>query len=1075
VLYWLFFCSGASGLIYQIVWVRAFGAVFGNTIHSAALVIAVFMLGLGVGSALAGRWADRQYAARRRSLVGAFGACELAIGGLALGVSALLPHLGDLSAAISSYERGADGWHTLSASSYVARAALAAALLMPITLLMGATLTLLIRHLVHEDVRGGSWRIALLYAANTAGAAVGCFLTDFALVPAIGIRDTQLVALALNLVAGAGALALATQVRLPAPAGVSGPGKPDPTSPRDLTNAERHPSVRGARLQPGTTNEKTPGARGVRLQPGTTNEKTPDVRGARLQPGTTNEKTPDVRGARLQPGTTNETTPGARGVRLQPDQGTAIDSALVTWTALAVALSGFAAMGMEIVWFRHFSMLLGEYRAVFSVLLTIILSGLGVGSLAGGWLARRTARPAEPWIAAQALFVVATLTGLTLVDARQLSDAAAAATGTTLDGWSRARAELWFNARPILLVTGLPALLMGVAFPLGNAVVQRAEARVGRRAGLLYLANTAGAVGGSIVAGFLLLPVSGLQGSTTMLVTVAALSIVPLHLATARVRLKPDPTEKVRGVRLPWPEQRRGQPDQELRDDRRSYVPATALATAGLALCAWLLLPDDYLISKGLLFPVEKAYSLSEGLTEVIAVTDGPNGGRVLVTNGHPMSSTELFSQRYMRAMAHIPLLAHDDPRRVLVLCYGVGNTAHAAALHPSVERIEVVDLSRHVLEHSTYFEEFNRGVLRDPRVAVYVNDGRHHLRMQPPGSYELITLEPPPIMHAGVAALYSREFYASARSRLAPKGFISQWLPVFDVSEQVVLSMARAFLDVFPNAVLLSGANMNLLLVAANDERTEVDPARVAAALGRAPAVQADLTRLDLGTLREIVGTFVAPAAALAAATRGVTPVTDDRPLQEYGKRSLVDFGEGGIPSSLIAVKEVAAWCPRCFSDGRPVAGIGGLDAYLALAELAYRTPRSGSDPRARLGGRTPAGQTRLIAGSGYLGSIVPDTPELPTLLAALDTPGSESADARYTKATALLEAGRFGDAIDELRAVIAMTPQAVEARNNLGVALASTGRLDEAIEQFRQALAIRPDFADAQRNLAMALQKRQ
>jgi spermidine synthase len=500
------------------------------------------------------------------------------------------------------------------------------------------------------------------------------------------------------------------------------------------------------------------------------------------------------------------------------------------------------------------------------------------------------------------------------------------------------------------------------------------------------------------------------------------------------------------------------------------------LVVAAAALGAWALLPSNYLISKALLFPVDKVYSLSEGLTEVIAVTDGPNGGRVLVTNGHPMSSTELFSQRYMRAMAHIPLLAHEDPRRVLVLCYGVGNTAHAAALHPSVERIEVVDLSRHVLEHSRYFEAFNRGVLRDPRTAVYINDGRHHLRMQPPGSYDLITLEPPPVVHAGVAALYSQEFYASARSRLAAKGVLSQWLPVFGVSDEVVLAMTRAFVDVFPNAVLLSGANMNLLLVGTNDARNEIDPSRVADALARAPEVQADLQRLDLGTPRDIIGTFVAPAAVLADATRASAPVTDDRPVLEYGTWSLVDFGEGGIPSSLIAVGRVAEWCPGCTRDGRPSAPVVGLEAYLSLTELAYRAPADrsradlGSDPLVARGGQTPTG--RVIAGSGYLGAIVPDAPELPKLVAALQP---EEAEARYSEATALVEAGRFREAIDELRAVLALRPQAVEARNNLGVALASIGRLDEAIEQFRQALAIQPDFADAQRNLALALAKRE
>ena len=75
-----------------------------------------------------------------------------------------------------------------------------------------------------------------------------------------------------------------------------------------------------------------------------------------------------------------------------------------------------------------------------------------------------------------------------------------------------------------------------------------------------------------------------------------------------------------------------------------------------------------------------------------------------------------------------------------------------------------------HILQHSGYFNDFNHDVLRDPRVSVYINDGRHHLRMEAPESYDLITLEPPPIVHAGVAALYSREFYASARSRLTPR-----------------------------------------------------------------------------------------------------------------------------------------------------------------------------------------------------------------------------------------------------------------------------------------------------------------
>src|SRR5207244_4285538 len=140
-----------------------------------------------------------------------------------------------------------------------------------------------------------------------------------------------------------------------------------------------------------------------------------------------------------------------------------------------------------------------------------------------------------------------------------------------------------------------------------------------------------------------------------------------------------------------------------------------SLAIPIVAIVVWLLLPSDYILSRALLFPPQRAYTISEGVTELIAVTDGPDGGRVLVTNGHPMSSTELLSQRYMRAMAHIPLLAIDNPQRVLVLCYGVGNTARAATLHPTVAQVDIVDLSRHVLDHSSYFKDVNGDVLHDP------------------------------------------------------------------------------------------------------------------------------------------------------------------------------------------------------------------------------------------------------------------------------------------------------------------------------------------------------------------------
>jgi len=556
---------------------------------------------------------------------------------------------------------------------------------------------------------------------------------------------------------------------------------------------------------------------------------------------------------------------------------------------------------------------------------------------------RRTHRPLEWLIIAQALFVSFTLFGLATSDARHIEQVVfsdpgyrAAVSGTfdttVPSEWFRTMVELWFNVKPILSEIGFAVLLMGFSFPLANAAVQRTVRLVGRRAGILYLSNTMGAVCGSLAAGFILLPAFGIQASATILAVVAGLAIVPLCLTSAVAR----PT-----VRL------------------------GSLAVVAAALVLWLRLPSDHVIARALASSAgnDRVLTVREGLTEVVEVTEIPAGGRRLVTNGHPMSATTWLSQRYMRGLAHIPLLALKNPETVLVIGFGVGNTTRAAALHASIKRVEVADLSRDVLASAGYFRDVNHDVLRDPRVAVFVNDGRQHLQMQPPGSYDLITLEPPPIGYAGVSALYSTEFYALARTRLKPGGYISQWLPAYQVPGATTLAMIRAFVDLFPQAVLVSGAEADLILIGANGARIEMDPRELAAAVAGDSAVVADLKRLDLGTVREIVGTFVGSPERLAMATRDSAPVTDDHPIQEYGVRSLLNVG-GAVPASVVDLSQVATWCPKCFVDSRPIPAAEGLDTYLALLGLAY-----GAAVSDVLRGRRAADRgNRLIAGTAYL-----------------------------------------------------------------------------------------------------------
>jgi spermidine synthase len=952
LVYLLFCCSGLSGLIYQVVWVRVFGNVFGNTVYSTSLVVAVFMFGLGVGTCIAGVWADRRYVDRRRSLLGAYGLTELVIGVLGFGIAALLPRLGPLSALISSYSRESNGWYVLATTGQLAAAGIAVALLTPISVLMGGTLTLLIRHLVDSDLKAGGRRVAILYGINTGGAALGCFLTDFLLVPMYGLYGTQLVAVLFNIVAAAGALFLSSSPRLET---ISASGNWTKRNVRPPPDAVRDPVASSGRF-------------------------------------------------------------------------------VVPMVGVAIGLSGFAAMGMEILWFRHISILLGGFRAVFSLLMTVILVGICAGSVASSLLLRRTTRPAQWLMAVQGAFVALALLGLAAADAGAVEQAVMAnrayhdAVGfdSTL---RRTLLEFWFNARPIVLEVGLPALLMGFSFPLANAVVQRTDRLVGRRAGVLYLANTCGAVFGSLATGFLLLPVFGIQGSGTVLAVGATLAVLPLYSA-ARM---PD---AVTG----------------LATDARGATAALTMSmlVAVVAMGLWFLLPSEYVVTHAAP-PLrdERLLALHEGLTEVIGVADVTGGGRTLLTNGHPMSSTSWLSQRYMRALAHIPILAMDAPESVLVIGFGVGNTTHAATLHPSIRRVEVADLSKGILGHAGYFTDVNRDVLNDPRVAVYVNDGRHHLQMRHPASYDLITLEPPPIGYAGVAALYSREFYAMARTRLRPNGFISQWLPAYQVPAETTLAMVRAFVDVFPHAVLLSGSEADLLLVGTAGSRIEIDPERLTRALENAPLAQADLRRLDLGTAREIVGAFVASAQTLADATRNTVAASDDRPIQEYGVRSLLDFGEA-VPASIVDLHGVAGWCPTCFVDGKPAPGVDGLDVYLALAARAYAASPVDVMHARNLSRR----EGRMIAGSAYLGAIVP-----------------ESADVHNFLGITFAGRGRMDEAIAEFREALTLDPDSALTHWHLGAALAYRGRREEAIGHLRRSVQLDPKNLDARHDLDVML----
>ena len=286
----------------------------------------------------------------------------------------------------------------------------------------------------------------------------------------------------------------------------------------------------------------------------------------------------------------------------------------------------------------------------------------------------------------------------------------------------------------------------GLRFPLANAIIQRAEQSVGRRAGVLYLSNTVGAVCGSLAAGFLLLPALGHPGQRHGPDRRSRRSRwCLLYLLATRDRTAD-------GV---------GTADASLALGARRGVGARAVAAAAVRLRHH---PGPAPVSAA----GRALVASSEGLTEVIAVTEVRGQGRRCSPTaircprpGRCRSATCARSRTFRSSRSTNPRDRSRDRLRRRQ------HDARRDAPSFGPARRGGGSLQRHPGARRLLQRTSTSDVLSDPRVVVYVNDGRQHLQMQPPASYDLITLEPPPIAYAGVAALYSREFYALARTRL--------------------------------------------------------------------------------------------------------------------------------------------------------------------------------------------------------------------------------------------------------------------------------------------------------------------
>ncbi|MGH7339956.1 MAG: spermidine synthase, partial [Candidatus Rokuibacteriota bacterium] len=427
----------------------------------------------------------------------------------------------------------------------------------------------------------------------------------------------------------------------------------------------------------------------------------------------------------------------------------------------------------------------------------------------------------------------------------------------------------------ILLVVAVPCLFMGCAFPVGFRALLATYVpggTLGRAAGL---AAAASSVGNLLGAPLFYLGLWANQGSRACLLLSAA------FVAAVTVIVGPSAVARRAGA----------------------LVLAAVLAVASMS--AWdiaILSSGPFLYGPLYLGAASEGQSLPEAIHqrgEVALAIEGPqalvtvrramNGALSMQVNGKTDASTT-GDMKIQSLIAHLPLLMHSSSRggvagNVLVIGLGSGVTVGSALSHP-VLRVDVVEISREVLEAASLFEEANRGALHDPRTRVILGDARTHMMFASgpvAPAYDVIASQPSNPWIAGEAILFTREFFELARRRLAPGGILCQWLQGYGLSPEDFRSVVSTFMQVFPHSSLWeeSTAGGDYLLLG-SDAPLAIDPRRLAEAMGRM-SIARDLSRIEVDGPADLLSLFVAEGARLGNLAAGAPIQTQDRLSLEH------------------------------------------------------------------------------------------------------------------------------------------------------------------------------------------------
>jgi spermidine synthase len=507
--------------------------------------------------------------------------------------------------------------------------------------------------------------------------------------------------------------------------------------------------------------------------------------------------------------------------------------------ALTIAfISGLTSLGYQVTWTRLLASGTGNTTYVFTVILGVFLAGIAIGAMIFNVLRPRLRDPIRVLALTQVLLAAFVIIGLVtgLTHPNSVNPNHPIETVISLLGSA---------VRTILPAT----IVLGIAFPISSALLREDGSEPGTDSGSLLAVNTTGAILGSLIVPFILMPTIG---SPAVLALLAAIN--------GGV-----------GIWLGLISRPRGMPSV-------LFGFASLIAVVAVVAVPGLITqPNAYLVVKsgGDLFASteDEIASVQAGETSLTPQ---------LWVAGTAMTVLTVDA----KLMPILPLIARPGSRDALVVAFGMG-TAFRSALIAGLHT-DVVELVPSVPGMFPFYYSDAADVLADPNGHVIIADGRNHLELTDNRYDIIVTDPPPPIESSGASVISSREYYEAGRMHLTADGIMMEWVPYGQTIDEFKTHV-RAFASVFPQVTIVFGPGGYGTYMLGSSDPVAFDPDAIRTVLAR-PGILDDISSAYDSPTRSVDGwiaeidqlTWISGSAVARFAGDGPM-VTDDRPLSEY------------------------------------------------------------------------------------------------------------------------------------------------------------------------------------------------